>query len=45
MDLPSCEADLREDGELARFVVKGKVTGRQLGSGCYGSVEEVSRNS
>ena len=32
---------LRNDPNLARFVVEGKATGKQLGSGSYGSVEEV----
>ena len=32
---------LRNDRELARFVVEGRATGKQLGTGSYGSVEEV----
>ena len=32
---------LRNDRNLARFVVDGRATGRQLGTGSYGSVEEV----
>ena len=33
---------LRNDRELARFVVEGRATGKQLGTGSYGSVEEVA---
>ena len=33
---------LRNDRDLARFVVEGRATGKQLGTGSYGSVEEVS---
>ena len=33
---------LRDDPNLARFVVEGTATGKQLGTGSYGSVEEVS---
>ena len=33
---------LRNDRELARFVVEGRATGKQLGTGFYGSVEEVN---
>ena len=33
--------DLRNIPGLARFVVEGIATGKQLGSGSYGSVEEV----
>ena len=33
---------LRNDPGLARFVVEGRATGKQLGSGSYGSVEEVT---
>ena len=33
---------LRNDQNLARFVVEGRATGRQLGTGSYGSVEEVA---
>ena len=33
---------LRQNMDLTRFVVEGKFTGRQLGNGYYGSVEEVS---
>ena len=32
---------LRNDANLARFVTQGRRTGRQLGTGSYGSVEEV----
>ena len=32
---------LRNDRNLARFVVEGRATGNQLGTGSYGSVEEV----
>ena len=32
---------LRNDVNLARFVTQGRRTGRQLGTGSYGSVEEV----
>ena len=32
---------LRNDPTLAHFVVEGVTTGRQLGTGCYGTVEEV----
>ena len=32
---------LRNDRNLARFVVEGRTTGRKLGTGSYGSVEEV----
>ena len=32
---------LREDRHLARFVIEGRATGKQLGTGSYGSVEEV----
>ena len=34
---------LRNDRNLARFVVEGRATGRQLGTGSYGSVEEVRK--
>ena len=34
---------LRNDRNLARFVVEGKATGKQLGTGSYGSVEEVCK--
>ena len=33
---------LRYNRQLARFVVEGRATGKQLGSGSYGSVEVVS---
>ena len=36
---------LRNDPGLARFVVEGRATGKQLGSGSYGSVEEVTIDS
>ena len=32
---------LRNDPNLARFVVEGVTTGKQLGTGSYGAVEEV----
>ena len=32
---------LQDDLELAPFIVEGRSTGRQLGGGSYGSVEEV----
>ena len=32
---------IRNDRNLARFVVGGRPTGKQLGTGSYGSVEEV----
>ena len=32
---------LRNNRQLARFVVEGRATGKQLGTGSYGSVEEV----
>ena len=32
---------LRDNRELARFIVEGRATGKQLGTGSYGSVEEV----
>ena len=32
---------LREDRHLARFVIEGRATGKQLGTGSHGSVEEV----
>ena len=36
---------LRNDQNLSRFVVEGRSTGRQLGTGSYGTVEEVCFNS
>ena len=33
---------LHTDPNFARFVVEGTATGRQLGIGSYGSVEEVA---
>ena len=33
---------LRDNQDLARFVIDGEANGRQLGIGSYGSVEEVS---
>ena len=33
---------LRNNQDLARFVIEGEANGRQLGTGSYGSVEEVS---
>ena len=32
---------LRDNRHLAWFVVEGRATGKQLGTGSYGSVEEV----
>ena len=32
---------LREDRHLAHFIIEGRATGKQLGIGSYGSVEEV----
>ena len=32
---------LHDNPGLARFVLEGKATGKQLGTGSYGSVEEV----
>ena len=32
---------LRDNRQLARFMVEGRATGKQLGTGSYGSVEEV----
>lgn len=32
---------IRDDPSLARFVMEGKATGKRLGVGSYGSVEEV----
>ena len=32
---------IQNDRNLARFVVDGTATGKQLGTGSYGSVEEV----
>ena len=32
---------LRDNRALARFVVEGRANGKQLGTGSYGSVEEV----
>ena len=42
MASPACVDDLRRDRKLARFIVEGKATDRQLGTGTYGSVEEAS---
>ena len=33
---------LRDNRQLARFIVVGRATGKQLGTGSYGSVEEVA---
>ena len=33
---------LRRDERLAPFIMDGNLTGRHLGSGLYGSAEEVS---
>jgi hypothetical protein len=32
---------LQNNHQLARFTVQGSATGKQLGTGSYGSVEEV----
>ena len=32
---------LRNNRDIARFTVQGRATGKQLGTGSYGSVEEV----
>ena len=32
---------LRNNRQLARYVLEGRATGKQLGTGSYGSVEEV----
>ena len=32
---------LQDDVDLAPFIMEGRSTGRQLGGGSYGSVEEV----
>ena len=32
---------LRNNRDIARFIVQGRATGKQLGTGSYGSVEEV----
>ena len=32
---------LQNNRQLARFVLEGRATGKQLGTGSYGSVEEV----
>ena len=32
---------LQNNRQLARFVQEGRATGKQLGTGSYGSVEEV----
>ena len=32
---------LRHNRQLAPFVLEGRATGKQLGTGSYGSVEEV----
>ena len=40
--LPPCAMeDLRRDRRIAPFIVKGELTGKHLGTGPYGSVEEV----
>ena len=33
---------LQNNHQLARFTVQGRATGKQLGTGSYGSVEEVA---
>ena len=38
-------SDLRNIPGLARFLVEGRATGKQLGSGSYGSVVEVCHSS
>ena len=35
---------LQNDPNIARFVVEGAATGKHLGIGSYGSVEEVCSN-
>ena len=32
---------LRNNRDIARFTVQGRATGKQLGTGSYGSMEEV----
>ena len=32
---------LRNNRDIARFIVQGRATGKQLGTGSYGTVEEV----
>ena len=34
--------ELRRDRRIIPFILKGELTGRQIGSGPYGSVEEAS---
>ena len=34
---------LRNNRDIARFTVQGRATGKQLGTGSYGSVEEVNK--
>lgn len=34
--------ELRRDRRIAPFILKGELTGRHIGSGPYGSVEEAS---
>ena len=41
MPRPKMARQLRNNQDLARFVVEGEANGRQLGTGSYGSVEEV----
>ena len=38
------ELGLRNDQKLARYVIEGRSTGKQLGTGSYGSVQEVFYN-
>ena len=38
----SAMEELRRDRRIIPFILKGELTGRQIGSGPYGSVEEVS---
>ncbi len=34
--------ELRRDRRIVPFILKGEITGRHMGNGPYGSVEEVS---
>ena len=42
MPHPKMARQLRNNQDLANFVVEGEAKGRQLETGSYGSVEEVS---
>ena len=42
MASPASMSELRKDKRLARFVLEGALTGKALGSGCFGTVEEAS---